>query len=73
MNNNNNVPPPVDIKGVPFNVGDRVVRAVTYGSGSASLKFCIVTKIKDGKVYLDDSHVPMRYHKHSLMILDRNI
>lgn len=69
---NDNERPPEDFNGLPFSVGDRVVRAMPSGAGSAELKYCIVTKIQNGKVYLDNSHVPMRYSRKSLMIIQKN-
>lgn len=51
---------PVDLLGVPLAVGDKVARASTLGR-SANLTICEITKIQDGKVYLDNSHVALHY------------
>jgi hypothetical protein len=52
---------PVDLMGIPLQVGDKVARATAYGGSGASISICEITKIKDNKVYLDNSHVALHY------------
>ncbi len=49
-----------DKLGFAFNEGCKVIRAVMWGK-SPMLEICTVTKIKDGKLYLDDSKQPMKF------------
>jgi hypothetical protein len=56
-----------DMKGFAFNEGCKVARAVLWGK-SPMLDICTVTKIKDGKVYLDDSKQAMRFPERLLII-----
>jgi hypothetical protein len=49
-----------DMKGFTFSVGDEVARPVLYGK-SPHIELCIVTKIQDGKLYLNDSKQAMRF------------
>lgn len=44
-----------------FVEGDLVVRAQIAGSAGPYLAFQRVREIRDGKLYLDDSKVPVRY------------
>ena len=54
---------PKDIDGKEIMEGQRVVRPRTLNqSGSVGLEIATVTKVKDDKVYLDGSNVPMRYN-----------
>ena len=55
-----------DMKGFTFNVGDEVARPVLYGK-SPHIEFCIVTRIQDGKLYLDESKHAMRYPERLLI------
>ena len=53
-----------DKLGNTFHVGCKVVRALESGY----LDICRVTNIKDNKLYLDDSKIPIKYHKRLLII-----
>lgn len=53
-----------DLRGYSFTVGCEVVRAV----GDGILEICKVTKIEDGKLYLNDSKIAIRYPKRLLII-----
>jgi hypothetical protein len=55
-----------DMKGFTFNVGDEVARPVLYGK-SPHIELCIVTKIQDGKLYLDESKQAMRFPERLLI------
>lgn len=57
----------VDMLDKTFKVGDRVARAYTSGR-SANLELRTVTKIADGKLWLDNSHVPINYPGRLLII-----
>lgn len=57
----------VDMKGFAFHEGCKVARAVLWGK-SPKLDICTVTKIKDGKLYLDDSKQAMRFPERLLII-----
>ena len=56
-----------DMKGFAFNEGCKVARAVLWGK-SPVLDICTVTKIKDGKIYLDNSKQAMRFPERLLII-----
>ena len=56
-----------DMKGFAFNEGCKVVRAVMWGQ-SPKIDICTVTKIKDGKLYLDDSKQAIRFPERLLII-----
>ena len=56
-----------DMKGFAFNVGCKVARAVMWGK-SPKLDICEVTRIEDGKIYLDDSKQAIRYPDRLLII-----
>jgi hypothetical protein len=56
-----------DMKGFAFNEGCKVARAVLWGK-SPMLDICTVTKIKDDKIYLDDSKQAMRFPERLLII-----
>jgi hypothetical protein len=53
-----------DMKGFTFHVGCKIVRAV----GDGMLSICTVTRIDDGKIYLDNSKIAIRYPKRLLII-----
>lgn len=53
-----------DMLGFAFHEGCKIVRAVADGR----LDICTVTKIADGKMYLDDSKIAIRYPKRLLII-----
>jgi hypothetical protein len=48
-----------DIQGFTFTVGCKVARAVIWGN-SPRLEICTVTRIDDGKLYLDNSKQAIR-------------
>ncbi len=56
-----------DLKGFAFNEGCEVARAVLYGK-SPMIEICTVTKIKDGKLYLDNSKQAMRFPERLLIV-----
>jgi hypothetical protein len=56
-----------DKLGYAFNEGCKVARAVIYGR-SADIQICTVTKIQDGKLYLDDSKQAFRYPSRLVII-----
>ena len=56
-----------DMKGYAFNEGCKVARATLWGK-SPKLDICTVTKIKDGKLYLDDSKQAIRFPERLLII-----
>lgn len=56
-----------DMKGFAFNEGCKVARAVIYGK-SPMLDICTVTKIKEGRIYLDDSKQPIKFPERLLII-----
>ena len=56
-----------DLKGFAFNEGCKVARAVFWGK-SPMIEICTVTKIKDGKLYLDDSKQPMKFPERLLIV-----
>jgi hypothetical protein len=56
-----------DMKGFAFNEGCKVARAVMWGK-SPKLDICTVTKIKDDKIYLDDSKQAIRFPERLLII-----
>ena len=56
-----------DMKGFAFNEGCKVARAVLWGK-SPMLDICTVTKIKDGKIYLDDSKQAIRFPERLLIV-----
>lgn len=56
-----------DMKGFAFNEGCKVARAVLWGK-SPIIEICTVTKIKEGKLYLDDSKQPMKIPERLLII-----
>ena len=57
----------VDMRGQEFAVGDKVAKA--YASGrSVNLSVATVARIEDGKMYLDDSHVAIRFPGRLLIV-----
>lgn len=56
-----------DMKGFTFTEGCKVIRATLWGK-SPRLEECKVTRIEDGKLYLDDSKQPIRYPERLLII-----
>lgn len=56
-----------DMKGYAFNVGCTVARAVMYGK-SPMIDLCTVTRIENGKLYLDESKQAMRFPERLLIV-----
>ena len=56
-----------DMKGYAFNVGCTVARAVMYGK-SPMIDLCTVTRIENGKVYLDESKQAMKFPERLLIV-----
>ena len=56
-----------DMKGFAFNEGCKVARAVLWGK-SPMIEICTVTKINDGKLYLDNSKQPMKFPERLLIV-----
>jgi hypothetical protein len=51
-----------DVRGIDIQVGDTVARPVSlYKAGSAELEIRQVTKIVDGRVYLDGAATPIKF------------
>ncbi len=57
----------VDALGKPLSVGDRVVRGASFGR-SAGLEFTTIADIKNGRVYLTCSKVPLNYPSRLLIV-----
>lgn len=55
---------PTDLRGNVFHEGCEIVRSV----GDGYLQICTVTRIEDGKVYLDRSKIPIRFPQRLLII-----
>jgi hypothetical protein len=55
------------MKGFAFSVGCKVARAVMWGN-SPKLDICEVTRIEDGKIYLNDSKQAIRFPDQLLII-----
>ena len=56
-----------DMKGYAFNIGCTVARAVMYGK-SPMIDLCTVTRIENGKLYLDESKQAMRFPERLLIV-----
>ena len=56
-----------DMNGFAFNEGCKVARAVIWGK-SPMIEICEVTKIKDGRLYLDDSKQHIRFPERLLIV-----
>lgn len=53
---------PVDARGIVFEVGQTVARAAKLGAvDGVYCQICEVTKVADGKVYLDGSAQALKY------------
>lgn len=57
----------VDMRGDVFHEKYKVARAVVSGS-SGYIEICTVTKIENGRLYLDDMKQPIRYPNRLLII-----
>lgn len=52
----------VDVRGKVFKVGQQVARAdKMYSKDGLFVKICEVTRIEGEKVYLDYSHIPLKF------------
>lgn len=60
-----------DKLGFAFNEGCKVARAVSRGRSSVDLEICTVTRIEDGKLYLDNSKVAIKFPSR-LLIIDQD-
>lgn len=60
-----------DKLGFAFNEGCKVARAVSRGRSSVDLEICTVTRIEDGKLYLDNSKVAIKF-PNRLLIIDQD-
>lgn len=56
-----------DMKGFAFTEGCKVIRATLWGK-SPRLEECEVTRIEDGKLYLDNSKQAIRYPERLLIV-----
>lgn len=56
-----------DMRGIAYKVGYKVAKADSYGS-SATIRVSEVTKIENGKMYLDDAKVAINYPGRMLII-----
>lgn len=59
----------VDMLGKPLSVGDKVARGKSFGQ-SAGLEFTTIAEIKNGRVYLASSKVPLNYPSRLLIVND---
>jgi hypothetical protein len=59
----------VDALGRPLNVDDLVLRSVTFGR-AAGFEFTKIREIKNGRVYLASSKVPLNFPSRLLIIND---
>jgi hypothetical protein len=59
----------VDALGKPLSVGDLVLRSVTFGR-AAGFEFTKIREIKNGRVYLASSKVPLNYPSRLLIVND---
>lgn len=57
-----------DYFGFEIKVGDRLVRPVVIGSSAPGLERRTVTDIKNGKMYLDNSKVPIQFPERCINI-----
>lgn len=60
-----------DKLGFAFQEGCKVARAVSRGRSSADIEICKVTRIENGKLYLDDSKVAIKFPSR-LLIIDQD-
>ncbi len=52
----------MDVRGKVFSVGQRAVRGKSLNrAGSVGLEVVEITHVKDGKVYLNHSSVPIKF------------
>jgi hypothetical protein len=63
---------PLDVLGVAINVGDTVVRGIELNkSGSVALEVRKVSKVKDGKVWLDSSTTPVKFPERLAIVVPK--
>lgn len=60
---------PNDMRGVPFRVGDRFVKATKCGQ-AVSIQICTVTRLENGKVYANGSHTKINFPGRCLIVND---
>lgn len=58
-----------DQNGLLFFLGDKVARAKRDAWGAPEMTICSVTRITDDKIYLDDSHISIRYPRRLAIVL----
>jgi hypothetical protein len=58
--------PLFDKLGRSINLNDKVVRALSYSPGD--IEICTVTRIENGKCYLDNSKVAINYPRRLLVV-----
>jgi len=58
--------PLFDKLGYSINLNDKIVRASSWMKGD--IEICTVTRIDNGKCYLDGSNVAIRYPKRLLVV-----
>lgn len=51
---------PADLRGLPFRKGDQVVKAAGYSHVYWRLNLAKVTRVDNGRVYLDNSPQPLK-------------
>jgi hypothetical protein len=56
-----------DMKGFSFHVGCKVARPVLYGK-SPFIEICVVTRIENGKMYLNESKQAMKFPDRLLIV-----
>ena len=53
---------PLDVRGKTFMPGQQAVRGFTLNrAGSVGLEVVEITSVKDGKIYLNGSRVPIKF------------
>ena len=62
----------VDGRGIPYALGQKVARAdKLFRADGCYVRECEVTKIADGKVYLDGSKQPMKFPERMMILCDK--
>ena len=61
-----------DMRGRIIQVGDDVAKAVS-GGRAVNMSICRVTRIEDGKLYLNDSHVAVHYPGRLLVVVHAKV
>lgn len=59
----------VDMQGRSFAIGDKCAKAATSGR-AVNLNICTVTRIENGKLYLDNSKVAINYPGRLLIVTE---